>query len=62
MRECVCGSKQDSWVLYDGRGIYISRVCEKCVERVEKRYRPVILNTAYTQADVDEPIEPEDYY
>jgi hypothetical protein len=41
---------------YDGQGIFLDYVCEKC--RTEKlgKYRPEILGH-YTQADVDERIE-----
>lgn len=61
--ECVGGalSEEPSWDLLDGRGIYLCRVCTKCEREKRRRYRPEILKP-YTQADVDEPIEPEDYY
>ena len=51
--------REDSWGEYDAQGIYLTRVCEKCQEVKLKGFRPEIL-TGYTQADVDEPIEPED--
>ena len=53
-----CGP--DSWPEYDGRGIYLCRVCADCREVKLARYRPEILEY-YTQADVDEPIEEEEY-
>jgi hypothetical protein len=49
-----------SWWENDAQGIPLARVCEKCVDAKLAGYRPKIL-TGYTQADVDEPIEPEDY-
>jgi hypothetical protein len=49
-----------SWWEYDGQGIELARVCALCVDTVLAKYRPEILQP-YTQADVDEPIEPEDY-
>lgn len=49
---------QYSWWEYDAQGIELERVCDKCVEVKLAKYRPEIL-TGYTQADVDEPIEPE---
>lgn len=49
----------DSYAEYDAQGIYLCRVCDGCREAKLSRYRPEIL-TGYTQADVDEPIEPED--
>ncbi len=49
-----------SWAEFDGKGIYLCRVCDVCQKSKLSRYRPEIL-APYTQADVDEPIEPEDY-
>lgn len=49
-----------SWWEHDGRNIPLCRVCEKCKEAKLSEYRPEILRP-YTQADVDETIEPEDY-
>lgn len=45
---------------YDAQGIYLCRTCSKCRKEKLSSYRPEIL-TGYTQADVDEPIEPEEY-
>lgn len=58
-RECSCGSHLPSQWLYDAKGIELCRACSQCREEKLKRYRPEIL-TGYTQADVDEPIEPEE--
>lgn len=60
-RNCDEHTKGDgvSWWEYDGRGIPLCRVCEKCVDAKLDRYDPKILSY-YTQADVDEQIE-EDY-
>jgi len=44
---------------YDAQGIYLCTLCPKCRAAKLARYKPHIL-TGYTQADVDEPIEPED--
>ena len=49
-----------SWWENDAQGIPLARVCDKCRAKKLSGYRPEIL-TGYTQADVDEPIEPEDY-
>tara|TARA_R110002012_G_scaffold303659_1_gene505532 strand:+ start:454 stop:678 length:225 start_codon:yes stop_codon:yes gene_type:complete len=52
-------SENDVWAVYDAQGIYLCRVCEDC-ERVKlAEFRPEILK-GYNQADVDEPIEPEE--
>ena len=48
----------ESWPEYDAQGCYLCRVCDQCREAKLAGYRPEIL-TGYTQADVDEPIEPE---
>lgn len=56
---CRCGSRLPSWWIRDAQGIPLCRVCEKCEKAQLAKYRPEIL-TGYTQANVDEPIEPED--
>lgn len=48
-----------SWWEYDAQGIELCRVCPDCVDAKLAQYRPEILS-GYTQADVDEPIEPID--
>jgi hypothetical protein len=45
---------------HDGNGIELCRACPSCKKQKLSRYRPEILRP-YTQADVDEAIEPEDY-
>lgn len=52
-------STEPSWWENDARGIPLCRVCNKCREQKLSGYEPKIL-TGYTQADVDDPIEPED--
>ena len=56
--ECLCGSGKQGEEIFDGQGIYLTKVCPDCKERRMAGFRPEILR-AYTQADVDEPIEPE---
>lgn len=53
----VC-DRARSWPVYDAQRIYLCRVCDVCESAKLARYRPEILS-GYTQADVDEPIEPE---
>ena len=55
-----CCPPDTSWAERDAQGIYLCRVCRKCRTAKLSTYRPEIL-TAYTQADVDEPIEPDEY-
>jgi hypothetical protein len=58
---CRMHSKGDgSWWENDGRGIPLCRVCEKCRDEKLAGFNPVVLR-AYSEADVDEPIEAEDY-
>ena len=59
MRECPCGSGLPSWWAKDAQGIPLCRVCDKCKAEKLSHYRSKIL-TGYTQADVDERIEPLD--
>ena len=47
-----------SYWVNDAQGIPLCRVCPKCRAKKLARYRPEIL-TGYTQADVDEDIEPD---
>ena len=49
-----------SWWEYDAHGIELERVCDDCMDAKLAKYRPEILS-GYSQEDVDEPIEPEDY-
>ena len=44
-----------SWEEYDARGIYLCRVCPKCVKAKLATYRPEVLNNSNYLAD--EPIE-----
>lgn len=53
-------SDEPSWWESDAQGIPLCRVCDVCMEAKLSQYRPEILY-GYSQADVDEPIEPEDY-
>lgn len=62
MRQHFCVGSQVSfeptWWVNDGRGIPLARVCNKCAKEKLSKYRPEILRR-YSQADVDEPIDPE---
>lgn len=49
----------DAYWARDGNGIELCKVCSQCETFKLARYRPEILRP-YTQADVDEPIEPEE--
>lgn len=58
---CLDGARSSApseWV-YDAQGIPLCRVCSKCRVQHLSRYRPEVLS-GYGQADVDEPIEPEE--
>lgn len=58
IRECPCGSGEPSWWAYDAQRIPLCRVCDECEGERLSRYRPEVLS-GYTQADMDEDIEPE---
>jgi hypothetical protein len=58
-RLCSCGSGQYAIPRYDAQNIYLESRCDKCWPKEQKKYRPEIL-TGYSQADVDEPIDPDD--
>lgn len=58
IRPCPCGSGKPSQWVNDAQGIPLCRACDDCRQEKLSGYRPEIL-TGYTQADVDEPIEPE---
>ena len=64
MPSCKCSDTETSdrpvYPLEDAQGIFCAYVCERCEPKVRSKYRPEIF-TGYSQADVDEPIEPEDY-
>ena len=60
MREDHVCDRRDSWWERDAQGIPLYRVCDECREKKLAYYRPEIL-TGYTQADVCEPIEPEEF-
>jgi hypothetical protein len=51
--------RANSWWEKDAKGIPLNRVCSICRSAKLAQYRPVILS-GYSQADVDEPIEPEE--
>ena len=57
MRECICGSGQPSWQLFDARGIYVTRVCKVCLATTKAKYRPEIFTNSSYHAD--EPIDEE---
>jgi hypothetical protein len=59
VRPCPCGSGKPSQWQYDGQGIELCRTCEDCHAAKMRRYNPRYLRH-YTQADIDERIEPED--
>lgn len=51
--------RDESWPEHDGRGYYLCRVCAICQDAKLSIYDPKILRF-YTQADMDEPLEPEE--
>lgn len=51
--ECNCGSGKYRYPLYDGYGIFLCYVCEKCEKQKLKEFRSDIMECYQT----DEPIE-----
>lgn len=49
---------ENRWWALDAQGIPLCFVCHVCKTAKLSKYRPEIL-TGYTQADVNEPIEPD---
>ena len=43
---------------YDARGIYLAKVCMKCIRSKLRGFRPEVLTNPYYTAS--EPIEPEE--
>ena len=60
LEQCPCDSGKEAYAQFDGRGIFLCYTCDDCHKEKMSRYRPEILDY-YTQDDVCEPIEPEDY-
>lgn len=58
---CLNGksSNAPAWWARDAQRIPLCKVCDRCERSKLAGYRPEILH-GYTQADVDEPIEPAD--
>ena len=52
---------ESSWAEYDGRGIYLYRVCWKCRSAKLGTYRRKVLRTFYSENDVCEQIEPDEW-
>jgi hypothetical protein len=57
---CVGGEWSDapSWWAYDGRGIELCRVCDRCEAEHLAHYRPEILRP-YADDEVAEPVDEE---
>jgi hypothetical protein len=56
-RPCNCGSGHSRWPEYDGRGIFLTYVCEKCRTKKLSGFRPDVLSDpGYWH---DEPIDEE---
>jgi len=54
--------RSESWAEYDARGIYLTRVCEKCQKEKLAGFRQEVLTDSQYEADEPiEPIEPDDY-
>lgn len=52
---CECGSCKPAYWMYDGHGIALCKVCDKCKSKKVRKYRSDI----FTQYDADEQINPD---
>ena len=52
---CSCGSGQYRYELTDARGIFISYVCDECVDKTMAHYRPEIFQDLKYEAN--EPVD-----
>ncbi len=57
LQHCQHEEQSTCWE-YDGRGIPLCLVCQRCQSAKLAQFNPMILDF-YNQCDVDEPIEPE---
>lgn len=58
-RLCPCGSGEIPHDLYDARGIYCGKVCDKCEKKERRKYRSEIFSNPRYAAN--EPIDEDDY-
>jgi len=58
LTECPCGSGLYPFDLFDARGIYVTKVCDRCEDEKKSHYRPEIFTDGNYK--VDEDIEPEE--
>ncbi len=59
--QCSCGSGLIPNWEYDGNHIPLCKVCDECRDERLSKYRPEIISSQYSQEQVLEPIESEDY-
>jgi hypothetical protein len=55
MKTCFCGSGEQRRPIYDGYGIFLTNVCDKCERAKLKEFRQDI----FTRYECDEQIEAE---
>lgn len=55
---CACGSGDQRQPLHDARGLFVSYVCDGCVEDVKSHYRPEIFTDSSYESF--EPIDDDD--
>jgi hypothetical protein len=57
---CTCGSGRQRFAKYDGHGIFLTYVCEKCEDEKMKQFRPDIMTHYTADEDIDD--EGTSYY
>lgn len=51
--ECGCGSGKHSFPIYDGYGIYLTKVCDSCESEILRKFRTDIFENYECDEDID---------
>jgi hypothetical protein len=57
---CTCGSGKQRFAKYDGHGIFLTYVCERCEDEKMQQFRPDIMTHYAADEDIDD--EGTSYY
>lgn len=52
--DCACGSGKSRYPLSDGRGIFLTYVCEDCETERLSEFRPDIMDRYEASEEIDE--------
>jgi hypothetical protein len=64
MARCRCGSGEEQYALNDAAGIFLTYVCDGCVEEKKHGYNPAIFypNSSYAQSGEESDIGRDDEF